>query len=120
LRLGDIVRARSWAFGGAEYRGRVKDITLVHTVLEGPQGEIRLPNARLMDAVVVREERLALEVTLPSARAWEELESRLGARFEPLGLGPEGLKGHLYLPPGAVEAALALVRELASAEAAQG
>lgn len=120
FRMGEAIRIRSWAYGGVEYRGRVKDITLVHTLLEGPQGEVRIPNARLMDSVIVREERLSLEVTLPSMQAWEELERRLPAQFEPMGLALEGLKGHVYLRAEDLGEALILLRQLASAEPTQG
>lgn len=113
FRLGSRIRVRSWAYGGVEYTGRVVDITLVHTVLQGPQGEIRVPNARLMDSVVVQEERLSLEVVLPSWSWAGVLEGRLSARFEPKALEGGGVRGYLYLREEDIEQALSLLRELA-------
>jgi hypothetical protein len=53
-------------------------------------------------------------------QAWEELERRLPAQFEPMGLALEGLKGHVYLRAEDLGEALILLRQLASAEPTQG
>ncbi len=92
----------------------------MHTVLEGPQGEIRIPNARFMDSVLVREEGLSLQVTLPSGTAWKALEQIFPVRFEPLALSPEGLQGVLYLREKDLDAVLAWTRGLAASQAPQG
>jgi small-conductance mechanosensitive channel len=120
FRMGENIRIRSWAYGGVEYEGEVVDLTLVHTVLRGPSGEIRVPNARFMDSVLVRGGGLALEATLPSEEARRALEEALpGARFSPKSLGPGGLQGTLYLSREDVDRALDLLKGL-PAHPAQG
>ncbi|TFU17759.1 mechanosensitive ion channel domain-containing protein [Thermus tengchongensis] len=121
FRLGEVVRVRSWAYGGVEYRGEVRDLTLFHTVLRGPGGEVRVPNARLLDSVIVRGRRLALDVVLPSEALWRELERALPrARFEPTGLGLEGIKGVLYLHREDLDKALGLLRASSAPHPPQG
>ncbi|PZA06665.1 MULTISPECIES: mechanosensitive ion channel family protein [unclassified Meiothermus] len=115
FRVGEYIRVRSWAYGGVEYRGEVQDVTLFHAVLRGASGEIRLPNARLMDSVIVRGQELAVEVVLPEEALWQSLGKALPrARFEATALSPDGIRGILYLRGEEVAAALKILRSRAA------
>lgn len=101
FRLGDTLTVRSWAYGGTEYSGRVADLNLIHTVLEGASGQIKLPNARMVDSViVVHKGRQTLEATLPLGITPEALQSQLGVLFEARKLDSNGIQGLLILPEG--------------------
>lgn len=112
FRIGDTITVRSWAFGGIEFSGRVTDITLIHTVLEGPGGLMRVPNARMVDSTVSVLAGLApaITVTLPRGLDLAELERVVpGARVQALRWGGDGLEASVYLPaePDALERMLA-------------
>lgn len=99
FRLGDRVAVRSWAYGGVEYSGKIVDLTLIHTILEGPAGTIKLPNARMVDSVMVLRGGELLEVTFPPQKSLESLQATFpGVVFEPHKLSEEGLEGVLVVP----------------------
>ena len=102
FRLGDRVAVRSWAYGGVEYGGKIVDLTLIHTILEGPQGLVKLPNARMVDSVMVlRGGGEVLELTLPPGRSPQALCAAFpGLQFEVKRLSQEGIEGVLLLPEG--------------------
>ncbi|MER3490811.1 MAG: hypothetical protein C4328_13265 [Meiothermus sp.] len=110
FRVGDRVAVRSWAYGGVEYTGRIVDMTLIHTVLEGPGGLIKLPNARMVDSVLVlREGRTVLELSLPPGVTPKALQGAFpGLQCEVKRVSREGLEAVLVLPEGIeLEAVLA-------------
>lgn len=108
VRVGEGVR---FHLGGVPHQGKVQEITLSHVRLQGPMGEVWVPNAALAGSSVFKGEVLGLEASLPSEAAWRALEEAFpGVRFVPSALGPGGLKGTLYLPREAVDPVLAFLQ----------
>ncbi|MCL6595500.1 MAG: mechanosensitive ion channel family protein [Firmicutes bacterium] len=113
--VGDRIMVRSAAFGGAEYAGTVREVTLFYTVLEAAAGRLVIPNALAVASVVRVEGDDAAESVLVPVPYRVPVE-RLRAALREAGLpdevrvelfGPDGYSARLRLP--AVGGAAALV-----------
>jgi small-conductance mechanosensitive channel len=93
--LGDVITVRSWAFGGVEYTGTIRDITLIHTIITTTAGDIKIPNARMVDAALTTTTTAPLELVLPVHTNLSELAG-LGVSFQVRKLSPDGLEITVY------------------------
>ncbi|GLV49256.1 hypothetical protein TJA_23580 [Thermus sp. LT1-2-5] len=118
VRVGNAI---GFNLGGVYYRGRVQEVTLSHLRLEGPSGTVWVPNAVLFSAPILWDNRLPLQASLPSEKAWRALEEAFPAvRFVPASVDPSGLHGTLYLPREELDAVRDYLQGLASSQAPQG
>ncbi|GBF04500.1 hypothetical protein DAERI_020097 [Deinococcus aerius] len=113
--VGDRVTVRSWAFGGIEYGGEVRDLTLTHTVLSGAAGVIKVPNARFLDATLIVHPGGSQGVTvkLPPGVSLADAGAVLGPddRLVPVALSEAGWETVIYVAPD--DAGRAVLADLA-------
>jgi small-conductance mechanosensitive channel len=93
--LGDVVTVRTWAFSGVEYTGTIRDITLIYTTLTTTAGEVKIPNARMVDAALTTATTPPVTLVLPLDFDLAELEL-LNLRYQVVKLGSEGLEVVVY------------------------
>ncbi len=117
VRVGEKI---SFVLNGLPYRGRVQEVNLSHLRLEGPAGQIWVPNAALFATPIFWGDGFSVQAGLPSEEAWRALEAASpDVCFVPASVGPNGLQGTLYLPRERVDEVLAFLQKLAPSHSSQ-